>query len=863
MNAVDFIKQSLFYTSEKYEPICDIVTLVLSDELTEADLDAFVDSLAPLEDQESQDMASEATPMQQSSAKEYSPREEKSARIISIKTINQVSNIGLISKSPPINLTSGLNIFYGYNASGKTSLYKGICNCLGLSLHSLNNVNVDNAPLSRISMSIEDAGGKITDLSWPSQSSNEVFEIKLFDSRVSLSLVQDEQESTFSLVHLKQEYFTLLADALDSLVMKVEQRKQVINKKLQETEAALQERSLALFDSLHTITLVQVQEAAVSEEERQKIHSLETKLATIEKQDIPTKVTVLSSDTSRIEDILSAVAVSKDEDNESGSKWELVYDESYIEKAKGLIVRFNEARTDLQRRAGSLDRFLPPGWAENALWLKFINAASSFLRSLAPKQQRKHKEYRCPYCQQALSRRSKQLLAAYDTLQDEAKDKLEAAERAISVLLRGIEDNIRRLRQVEYNEKLISAETKTLGGQKTFDLPHVLLEIQQVRQCLIEKSDLDISLNQLTSCKIFFEYYLYLHGSAVKSKNLYKQAIKDKQGEIQKLIQEIKPLKLRQLIVDNHTNLVCLFSLRAGLTKLTDFRIFLTVATRLASTLATNFSNEVTVHEFQRTLDSEYSKLGFQKPTRYRLTSRTSAGTTKRVYNVADRHLRDILSEGEQKQHALADFFAQIELDCYRGLIIFDDPVTSLDQCNIEKVAHRIVDLASCQGNQIIVFTHNVFFLNCLIESTGEEKVTELMKSGSEITINPGAKLGTDNVLKRSRKLVETQLADIDNQPDVSEQTIRAAYDLLSNYIETAVEVSLFKGAVGRYRPNIRIQSLRNVDWDVSVVNQLVSLYNRTSRKCIRHSQPASVPPPTRSDLKADAQEILELVKSL
>ena len=863
MNAVDFIKQSLFYTSDKYEPICDIVTLVLSDELTEADLDAFVDSLAPLENQESQDMDSEATPMQQSSAKEYATREEKSARIISIKTINQVSNVGLIKKSPPINLTTGLNIFYGYNASGKTSLYKGICNCLGLSGHSLNNINVDNAPLSRISMSVEDAEGNITDLSWPSQNSNELFDIKLFDSRVSLSLVQDEQENTFSLVHLKQEYFTLLADALDSLGMKVDQRKQVINNKLQVTQTALQEKALALSDSLHTITLIQVQGATISEQERQRIQSLETKLVAIEKQDIPSKVIVLSSDTSRIEDILSSVSVSKDEDNGSGSKWDLVYDKSYIEKAKGLIVKFNKAHTDLQRRVGSLDRFLPHGWAENALWLKFINASSSFLRSLLPKQQRKYKEYRCPYCQQVLSQRSKQLLAAYDTLQDKEKDRLEAAERAISVLLQGIEDSIKKLRQVEYSENLISAETKTLGGQKTFNLSHVLLAIQQVRQCLIEKSELDISTVQLTSCKKFLEYYSCLHGSTVESKDLYERAKEDKKAERQKLLQEIEPLKARQLIVENRTNLLRLFSLRAGHAKLRDFRILLTEVKRLDSTLATNFSNEVTVHEFQRTLDSEYSKLGFQKPTRYKLTSRTSAGTTKRVYNVADRHLRDILSEGEQKQHALADFFAQIELDCYRGLIIFDDPVTSLDQCNIEKVAHRIVDLASCPGNQIIVFTHNVFFLNCLIESTGEEKVTELMKSGSEITINPGAKLGTDNVLKRSRKMIETKLGDVDNQPDVSEQTIRGVYDLLSNYIETAVEVSLFKGVVGRYRANIRIQSLRKVDWDVSVVNQLVSLHNRTSRKGIRHSQPASVPPPTRSDLQTDAQEILELVKSL
>ncbi len=67
-----------------------------------------------------------------------------------------------------------------------------------------------------------------------------------------------------------------------------------------------------------------------------------------------------------------------------------------------------------------------------------------------------------------------------------------------------------------------------------------------------------------------------------------------------------------------------------------------------------------------------------------------------------------VLSEGEQKVIALADFLAESSLRLTDAPIVFDDPVNSLDYRRIQEVTNRIALLA--RDRQIVVFTHNIWF---------------------------------------------------------------------------------------------------------------------------------------------------------
>lgn len=90
-------------------------------------------------------------------------------------------------------------------------------------------------------------------------------------------------------------------------------------------------------------------------------------------------------------------------------------------------------------------------------------------------------------------------------------------------------------------------------------------------------------------------------------------------------------------------------------------------------------------------------------------------GEPARRKRVVPQHkLSEILSEGEQKVIALADFLAEATLRRTAAPIVFDDPANSLDYRRSEHVAKRIADLAAEQ--QIVVFTHNIMLTVALLE---------------------------------------------------------------------------------------------------------------------------------------------------
>ena len=68
----------------------------------------------------------------------------------------------------------------------------------------------------------------------------------------------------------------------------------------------------------------------------------------------------------------------------------------------------------------------------------------------------------------------------------------------------------------------------------------------------------------------------------------------------------------------------------------------------------------------------------------------------------------EVLSEGEQKALALADFLAEVTAVPASSPVVFDDPITSMDDRRIHEVCHRIIELS--QDHQIVVFTHNIMF---------------------------------------------------------------------------------------------------------------------------------------------------------
>lgn len=115
------------------------------------------------------------------------------------------------------------------------------------------------------------------------------------------------------------------------------------------------------------------------------------------------------------------------------------------------------------------------------------------------------------------------------------------------------------------------------------------------------------------------------------------------------------------------------------------------------------------VADFEARLDREYQRLTERDMAAFGVTlARKGADASVTVLpQIGGKDIEGVLSEGEQRVHALALFFAELET-CPQSVVIFDDPVSSFDYNYIANYCTRLRDFAKDHSTrQIIVLTHN------------------------------------------------------------------------------------------------------------------------------------------------------------
>lgn len=126
---------------------------------------------------------------------------------------------------------------------------------------------------------------------------------------------------------------------------------------------------------------------------------------------------------------------------------------------------------------------------------------------------------------------------------------------------------------------------------------------------------------------------------------------------------------------------------------------------RSLTEVAKTASQELLNRDFERLFENERKAL---RAPEIRLEFPGREGEQKRRKRLAKHVLSEVLSEGEQKVIALADFLAEAAMPQTVAPVVFDDPVTSLDYKRLQHVVDRIVELSSTR--QVVVFTHNIWF---------------------------------------------------------------------------------------------------------------------------------------------------------
>lgn len=222
-----------------------------------------------------------------------------------------------------------------------------------------------------------------------------------------------------------------------------------------------------------------------------------------------------------------------------------------------------------------------------------------------------------------------------------------------------------------------------------------------------------------------------------------------------------------------------------------------------------------------------------------------------------------VLSEGEQKVLAMADFLAEARLAGITAPVIFDDPVSSLDHRRINEVAQRVAALADT--TQVIVFTHDIFFATTLLNLMAASKrcsyfhITDEDGKG-QVTRATGPRW--DSISNLKKNINETIQAAKSQQGDARAALVRTGYDWIRAWCEVFTETELLQGVTQRYQPNVRMTALPNIK--TAALPAAIETVNRVFEEACRyidgHSQPLPTlnVSPTLAGLEAHWAELSE-----
>jgi len=851
-NAIDYIKEeSSFYSNERYQWLRELIDLALENKLTDDKIKETVNKVLQFEDEEID------TDLQIEGIEENKEPAEQLIYVKEINSINKLSNIGLLDIEEPIKINDGLNVFYGKNGSGKSSVYMGLCKVLGHDKTIFSNINKEQNN-SSCEIVLTDSEDNEQIIEWATGKECTKTNVQIFDSRISNFIVQNDQLNQFELAHLKTEYFPILHSVFDKIADLLQTKLDLIKQSQSSLEKIINNNAPMFWENRNDYNKEIINSLAFTEEDQKKLTGYEHQIASLKTTNLEAVIKNIDSANEQVKTVLNTLGRfkkitnndSKDIDKEK-TEWEFTYNDEYLIEINKKIEEYSAAKIAYEQSGkNKLSSLIPKHWISDRNWDIFISKSIEFLNTLDNDEKKKYTEENCPYCQQPLeTEEAKDLLNIYHQIRDEHKEKLDQLESELAELSAEFSSVETKLNLI--NNQQIEEELKQLGIEEP--IPKVKQEniFTNIKNALLTHTK--IQDTKLTSEKLkeYWNIYLPIHEVLSSKSEELKNSLLSKKEKIDELEKLAQPFRNKKAIFENKETISNYIENEVLVTQLNERLTDLTEIKKATSRCETQFSSEVPLQEFKKQLEKEYEKFNFEPPQVWNIGTTTHHVENKRWYRLGDKRLADIFSEGERKIHSLSDFFAQLELNNFKGVFIFDDPVNSLDEERIEYVRDRIMQLVN-KGNQVIVFTHNLVFLNCLID-TNSEKVNLINKLTNQIIVETNLRLGTKNELSTLIREIRERIDSLEckTETEIDELELRNIYDLMSGYLETYVEYKLFMDIINRYRPNIRMNSLERMkNFESEKLDDLIDLYKQTSRKGSRHSHPVGTQPPNFRDLK-------------
>jgi len=782
---------------------------------------------------------------------------------VSLTKLFELKNINALAEDQPVEFRpAGVTVMFGDNGSGKSGfgrLLRTVCWARQRPSEILG--NVDAKDVRPQSASVIYRVGEVDDEPYvwaPGSVPPEALGlISVYDADCGSVYLTDEQQAAY--VPFGLDYFPRLALVCDEVRARLKIEHEAHASQLTKWLDVSPESPVG--KSLAALPLASAKKAVdeirpLEDSEDQRLKDLTSTLENLKRNDPHKQVLGLRNEARKLREHATRIKTIREalsEDNAVGMKGAI----------EGVGIKVAAAKLASDKALG---KEVLPGTG-GAVWDTLWNAARKFSEVAYPLKEFPVCEHgaRCVLCQQPLGAEAQERLKAFDQfVRDEAATQAQAAEAAVQTKRTGYE----RLECVRPDLEPIFEELN-LREADLGKRYKVWLESADARRKWLEASNAASNWAAIPDLRPSPEDVLELQAKGAEAQATAIEAAIDDAAR-KKMEDERAELAGRKWVCEHRPAIaeeLTKLELHATLGKLLAGPTSTTKITNVGSALTETHVTEAHKNRFQAELEALRAghlgvalnvKRGAKGKTMHQLLLTRGEGHS----------VTSVLSTGERNVIALAAFFSELQPDTGHA-VIFDDPVSSLDQDRRDDVARRLA--RESLKRQVIVWTHDLTFIGALGEAIEKREKTS-MRIVTLKNVNGRAGVVDDRlpwpimkikerVKQLKQELDELSAAAATLSAKEYEDRGRLFYGHLRDSWERAVEEVLLNGVVERWRKGVQTQRLEAIADKVTRAD--LELIDVEMRRCSNyaHDQATPTPPPPVPLVSELAKDLEKLSK--
>jgi len=744
-----------------------------------------------------------------------------------LSKLENVEGVNALTENQTVEFSPNLTIIYGTNGSGKS----GYVRLLKKAFYSktpeeiLPNIHTEDSqkPINA-RFTFNSGSTDLLPLEYPGNESSAEFEqFAVFDGKSVLMHLEQRNEFEFRPAGLS--FFAVYTEAIKRVEQKINLE---IQSKQSDNEFAY------LFEGESEIKTLVKNLSADTDIEELKKHtpfSTDDKTAKGKIQKQYDELLLASKDKNKKITQLEHIKKLLGENKTKIENLNQYFTAGYLNKQKNVINDCIEKEATAKKEGlenFQTDKIVGIGTEE---WKNFILAAEAFAKKQKPEKVIYPEDGdNCLLCHQSLSEDAEKLIANYWIfIKSVAEENAKEAQKSLEKVKQDLE-------KLDFN---LFLDDNTLTGWLTENYPE---QIEVVKQRLCEQKVLSENIisdiisktaNARTDIKISVDDYANIENIIDASIKAFQN--NEQSMELEKLLKAKTLLEHKEKLNTHFPKFETYFNNQVWIKKANKADYAKRKITDTEKGFSKKYFNQKYIDSFNKECQKLNGNFGIE------INHTGTEGKSYRQLELKGRSPNAVLSEGEQNVIAIADFIAEMQLSEINRGIIFDDPVTSLDETRKSEIAKRLVQEAATK--QTIIFTHDLVFVSSLIGHCSDLGIDQSChwienRNGKpgQIWLNnsPSYEKEYRNAEPARKHYVEAKKDDC--PPAKREFLLKSGFTALRTCYEVLVINDLFNNVVQRYNERVSIDSLSSVYFGTELIKELQDSFAQCCRYMEGHS---------------------------